>query len=285
MKPCKSINCFYDPEFRVDVTEQIRRVADGGFLHLDMNFWDWSHDVRSPFMQDDWREWILRIDDQAKRCGVCFTQAHAHVYNFYDFDRDSVHERQILRSIEGAGMLRIPWIVLHLSGKQAIDADEEGRKAYFSDNIAYIRDKCEYALRYNVGIAIENMSNPSRSATTAEDLVQVIDGVQMPNIGACWDTGHAHIAKQDQYTSLCTLGYRLHALHIADNHGVTDEHTIPFVGSVDWHSVVKALREIRYPGDFTYEAHMFVRNLPEPCKNAGLQLMVRMGEYFCSLAE
>ena len=115
VKPCTSINIFYDNQFVVDVTEQIRRVADGGFMHLDMNFWDWSHDPKSPFMQDDWRDWVKRIDAEAKRCGVQFTQAHAHVYNFYEENGDSVHERQILRSIEGAGMLGVPWIVLHPS--------------------------------------------------------------------------------------------------------------------------------------------------------------------------
>lgn len=283
MKPCKSINCFYDPEFRDDVTEQIRRVADGGFMHLDMNFWDWSHDPRSPFMQDDWREWVKRIACEAERCRVTFTQAHAHVYNFYQFDRDSVHERQILRSIEGAGMLNIPWIVLHLSGKPGYAETEEGRAEYFADNVAYIRDKCEYALKYNVGIAIENMR--LNNASTAEDLAKIIDAVNMPNIGACWDTGHGHIAGQDQYSSIRTLGHRLHALHIADNHGETDEHTVPFIGNIDWYAVVKALKEINYPGDFTYEGHTLVRNLPEPCKNAGLRLMVSIGEYLCSLAE
>ena len=108
MRPCKSINVFFDPEFRADVTEQMRRVADAGFTHLDMNFWDWSHDPRSPFMQDDWQKWVDRIGENAARFGVRFTQSHAHVYNFYESDEESIHERQIRRSIIGAGMLSIP---------------------------------------------------------------------------------------------------------------------------------------------------------------------------------
>lgn len=284
MRPCKSINCFFDAEFKSDVTEQIRRTSDGGFMHLDMNFWDWSHDPRSPFMQDGWREWVGTIAEAAAKCGVVFTQAHAHVYDFYVHPRDSVHERQVLRSIEGAGMLGIPWIVMHLSGRPGCFLTEVGREEFFRDNIAYIREKCEYAAEFGVGIAIENMSDASKNAATAADLVRIIDAVALPNAGACWDTGHANLAKQDQAGSIRTLGPRLHALHIADNRGEKDDHTVPYIGNIDWLPLVKALGETGYTGDLTFEAHSLVRSLPEPCKNAGLQLMYRIGEYLCGAA-
>ena len=103
MQVCTSINLFYDNTFTVPVEEQMRRVVDGGFRHLDMNFWDWSHDPASPFRQDNWRTWVDGIANKAVQLGVKFTQAHADVYNFYTGDT-SRHE-MYLRSIEGCAML------------------------------------------------------------------------------------------------------------------------------------------------------------------------------------
>ena len=67
MQPCKSINCFFDYEFRMPVEVQMQRVYDGGFRHLDMNFWDWSHDPASPFRADNWKDWMRGIAEAAAR--------------------------------------------------------------------------------------------------------------------------------------------------------------------------------------------------------------------------
>ncbi len=75
MKACTSINVFFDSEFQASVQEQMRRAADGGFRHVDMNFWDWSHSEKSPFKQPDWRRWVEGIGAAARRmeCSMsCF---------------------------------------------------------------------------------------------------------------------------------------------------------------------------------------------------------------------
>ena len=56
MKPCTSINVLFDPTFRIPVEEQIQRVYDAGFRHMDMNFCDWAVFEQSPFRQDDWEK-------------------------------------------------------------------------------------------------------------------------------------------------------------------------------------------------------------------------------------
>ena len=36
MRPCESLNVFFDPDFRVDVCTQLQRVVDGGWAeYLD----------------------------------------------------------------------------------------------------------------------------------------------------------------------------------------------------------------------------------------------------------
>ena len=53
------------------------------------------------------------------------------------------------------------------------------------------------------------------------------------------------------------IGKRLRALHINDNRGEKDDHLLPYLGYVEWEPVLRALKEIGYAGDFTYEIHNF----------------------------
>ena len=280
MEPCASINAFYDATFKVSVETQMQRMVDGGFRHLDMNFWDWSHDEASPFEKPDWRDWVKGIGEAAQRMGVVFTQAHAHVYNIYAQDTDAPHEEQIRRSIEGAGMLNIPWIVLHPSQRPDYELPGSHEKM-IAENAEYFRRHAERAAKWGVGLALENMRIPKNGLDTAEKLCELIDRVDMPNVGACWDMGHANLAGVDQAASLRFIGKRLHAVHIADNDGRTDLYTIPYNGTIEWAPIIAVLKEIGYDGDFTFEAHNFVRHMPESCKAAAVRLMYEIGRNAC----
>lgn len=50
-----------------------------------------------------------------------------------------------------------------------------------------------------------------------------------------------------------------------------DQHLLPYQGTINWNEVMAALREVGYPGDFTYEAHNSVRTLPDGMRDAALQ--------------
>lgn len=55
---------------------------------------------------------------------------------------------------------------------------------------------------------------------------------------------------------------RLQALHIHDNCFDKDIHTLPFLGKIPFPDVMKALHNIDYKGDLTFEADNFIKNLP-----------------------
>lgn len=282
MKPCGSINVYFDANYRVPVEVQMQRVHDAGFRRLDMNFWDWSNDdwseaSLSPFTSDSWREWVGHIADAAVLMGVKFTQAHADVYNFYQEGFDSPHEERIRRSIEGAGMLGVPWIVLHPSQRPDYE-QPESEERMLAENAEYFRRHAERAAKWNVGLALENMSRPRGGLTSAKQLLRLVELIDMPNVGICWDTGHANLSGQNQPESIVQMRGKLHALHIADNFGEKDDHMAPYFGTVDWPPIIEALRASEYDGDFTFEAHMLVRRVPEPVKPEALKLMYRIGE-------
>ena len=89
-----------------------------------------------------------------------------------------------------------------------------------------------------------------------DELIELVDSYNDPMVAVCWDTGHANGMKFDQARAIRTIGKRLKNLHINDNHNCNrDEHLLPFMGTVDWPAVMKALADIDYEGDLTLEVH------------------------------
>jgi hypothetical protein len=78
-----------------------------------------------------------------------------------------------------------------------------------------------------------------------------------------------------------TIGARMvdGCTHFHDNFGEGDIHTLPFYGKVDWESVMKALADIGYQGDLSYEALNFIKDLPRELCPAGLTFMAEVGRY------
>jgi sugar phosphate isomerase/epimerase len=74
-------------------------------------------------------------------------------------------------------------------------------------------------------------------------------------------------------------------VHIADNKGEFDEHILPYQGTIQWEPIMKALKEIDYKGDFTYEVHEFGNPLPKELRMKALKYACDTGRYLISLYE
>jgi sugar phosphate isomerase/epimerase len=70
-------------------------------------------------------------------------------------------------------------------------------------------------------------------------------------------------------------------MHVHDNHGVTDEHILPMMGTIEWRSIMQALREINYTGDFVYESAQPTKHLPEDdiLRKEMIRYSVTLGNY------
>ena len=79
------------------------------------------------------------------------------------------------------------------------------------------------------------------------------------------------------------IGEEPHALVGMD--GQSDQHLLPFHGTIAWGPLMEALREIGYEGDFTFEAHNSIRILPDDLRDAALALALRIGEYLLRLQQ
>ncbi len=271
-----------------NIEQQLTRIVQAGFHHIDINFGDWSGDSspfpNSPFVQDNWEDWVLRIKQFGQENGVTYVQGHAPIYQtFQEGERSQFLYQMSQRSVKAAAMLGIPWLVFH-AGTFPGTFDQSHREALKEKNLRWFAPFVQLAEEHSTGIAIENMADQFGQyeggifAANTEDLIDLVDRFHSPAVGICWDTGHAHIQGVSQPDMLRLIGNRLKALHIQDGNGKTDQHTAPFYGTIDWPPILQALRDIAFSGAFTFEAHMLIRVVPDSCKDAALQLLYHIGQ-------
>jgi sugar phosphate isomerase/epimerase len=101
-----------------------------------------------------------------------------------------------------------------------------------------------------VKVALEVMGN---NLSTAPDLVDMLErSFEDANLGICMDVGHAHILG-DTADAIETTSEFLVTTHIHDNRRHSDDHLVPFQGSIDWAAAIMAFEKIGYDGVLMYE--------------------------------
>lgn len=99
-----------------------------------------------------------------------------------------------------------------------------------------------------VQIALEVIPNElSRAGSIVHFIEEDFDGV-----GICLDVGHAHI-DGDVIDAIETVSEYLIATHLHDNAGRSDDHLLPFQGTIDWAGALLAVQKIGYDGPFMLE--------------------------------
>lgn len=278
-----NINC------SISRLEATRLCAEAGFQVLDMNYWD----LQPEMLEKSWSEeeaWAKEIRACADHYGVRFNQIHGPVHGktftnlARGFTLDSyMHIAE--RSLRSAAILGASWAVFHPT-----DISMNGTETYeevLDTNLNFYRRLLPVIEETGIGIALENgcyvKEGFNRFFTVAEELAQLVDALDHPLIGACWDTGHAHVQKVDQAAAISVLGNRLKTTHIHDNDGSYDHHLLPYQGTINWDELVGALKENQYGGDFTYEAHNGLNKFPDGIQGAGLKFALELGKYVISL--
>ncbi len=192
-----------------------------------------------------------------------------------------------LRSIEVASILGYKIIVIH-----------PGAFLNAKENKTHIYDKLlPFAKKVGVTIAIENMFKWKKgfeeietvpaACGTAKDFVEHIDLINHTKFTACLDIGHAEMVNCEGAVKMIkALGHdRLGALHVQDNDLFHDNHTLPFLGKINWNDVTKALKEIKYKGNFTFENSAFLEGFPDVLIPQALKLVEQTGRYLIELIE
>ena len=282
--------------------KSIEIIAKAGFDAVDLSLCSMG-EKNNIFCSNDYLDYAAKLLKLAKKYGVYFNQAHAFFGT--SSSTPSINElayNNVVRGIEIAGVIGAKVIIVHPNQHLPYN---EGNNAEIlkQKNYEFYKSLLPIAEKNNVTIAIENMWQYNKgtkdiidsTCSRGPEFCEYVDMIESPYITACLDLGHCPLVGQKTENMIRTLGhYRLGALHVHDNDGISDLHVeprSPYGNCIDWEEVCKALAEIDYKGDFTFEAQKIFVNTNEETVGAvaknlhdiGRQLIGRIEYYKAEL--
>lgn len=267
----------------------LRWICEAGFDAVDYSMFH---------MKDD--DCILNSSDYEKRVaelkkivdgyGKFFNQAHAP-FPSYRVNDDEYNKKifpRIARSIEIAGMLGVKNIVVHPTdfGK----GSEENLKL----NAEYYNRLQPYCKETGVKIAVENMFGRDKLrgyicpniCSLGNEFNKMMDMLDPEYFTVCIDIGHAGLVGTTAPELIREIGHdRLGCLHVHDNNYKEDKHLPPYFCNLDWEEITQALADVKYKGDFTFEADNLFRRYPEELMPEAYRLLHSIGRDLISRIE
>jgi sugar phosphate isomerase/epimerase len=162
------------------------------------------------------------------------------------------------RALHIARRIAVPVLVTHLGIPRAQPREPE---VGAQDTRAAARRSVEELMRLaqplGVRVAIEVLPNELSRAGSLVHFVEndlTRDDLGDADAGICLDFGHAHL-DGDLVDAIETVSEHLIATHVHDNAGRSDDHLLPFDGTIDWPAALTAVQKIGYDGPFMLEVN------------------------------
>ncbi|MFZ0037969.1 MAG: sugar phosphate isomerase/epimerase family protein [Candidatus Acidiferrales bacterium] len=230
----------------------IGEAAGAGIKSVEV-FCDHSHfNYRSPQSIRDLGDWLSAH-------GVTLHSLHSPTERESSAGRDSGSpisicdpERtrrldavdEVKRAVDVAERLPFRYLVQHMGhGRQS--ADPRKLDAAFNS----LEHLVIFAKQRGVTIALENTPSEMGSPETLQTLIRE---THLKDLRFCFDFGHAHI-EEGVAKSFEIMSDRIVTTHIHDNHGDTDEHLLPFDGTIDWDAALRLVAAAPNPLPFVIE--------------------------------
>lgn len=250
-------------------------MKDAGFTGVDFAIHG-MNDFEEVVMDANAPSHAEKIRRLAEDTGLSVIASHApHKFKAgMAMDETEMEFCRIVRSIEFAGWLGAPLIVVHalrlLPEERPEDLREEQDKT-LALNLTWYRTLEPFAKKAGIKIAVENL--PARGPDKAycprllgdaRSFMEILDLLDPERFTGCFDVGHANLTMKDPASFIREAGQYIHHLHLHDNDGHRDLHLMPAFGklegsgskntfSVPWNEVVRALSDVGYDGPFNYE--------------------------------
>jgi sugar phosphate isomerase/epimerase len=165
---------------------------------------------------------------------------------------DSMARREAIdetvASIGAARDLGCSIVVLHLGlpqGQSIPPGDNDARALSRS-----LEPIAEASAAAGVRLALEVIPNELASP---EALLDWLEGdLELGDAAVCLDVGHAHLAGGAVEAAEILSGHVI-TTHVHDNAGRSDDHLVPFGGTIDWPGTMMALFKIGYTGPLILE--------------------------------
>lgn len=290
-----------------DLENSYRMIKEAGFDCVDFGFDEYlscgvvqsgsAEELGSLFdrpVEEIFRDFSPHVS-LAEKYGITFEQMHAP-FPMVQPGKEEVNEKMFRiteNTIALCGRMGGKYIVVHPITLTYGGSAEEERAV----NLAMYKRLLPAAKKSGVMICLENMFVDYRSHLLegcCSDFSQAAAWIDELNayageecFGFCFDVGHANILGRNLYQSVLTLGKRLKILHIHDNDGVSDLHTMPYTFmrgwndlSTDWQGFLRGLKQIGYAGVLNFETFRCMQGFPRELHPAVLRLLAETGSYF-----
>lgn len=269
-------------EERFGTLAAVRMLCESGFEGIDYCM---CSGLDKPVYSDAWRSAIKEAINIASSFGVGFSQTHGPIPS-YQLNDTVARERFLcaaFRAVEATAELGAPHVVFHPM-RVARGTHEEQLEI----NLGEYMPAVEFAGKCGVKVAFENMCGfkinehgepVGHVCKSPEELAKYIDAFGKGVI-ACLDTGHAVLSSYEPCEFVRILGARLGALHVHDNGGTADDHSLPYSMSIKFEPFLCALHDIGYTADMTFECNYFLRNtVPNELCAPALRYMAAVADY------
>lgn len=215
--------------YELPIKERYQLIKEAGFEGVLL--W-WSE----HFGRNDYR----KGPQLAREAGLFIENIHSPIHNQDNLWLDNLDGEAAvdgyLQCVADCAEFEIPSMVLHLP------SDDYPYNTLGLDRINRITEKAE---QLGVKIALENLQNIS-------NLSNILDQVDSPHIGFCYDCCH-HINYNQDKDLLSMYGSRLMAIHLHDNGGSRGQHQLPFDGRINWTTTMRKIADTGYKGAIALE--------------------------------
>jgi len=163
--------------------------------------------------------------------------------------------RRLEKSIFYAGQLNCRLWLFHPGSQTGVSHFYPGQD--WQLNLDAVRTLLKIARKEGVEIAIENVPEPYPFVIKdVQDFSRFYDELD-DDIGLVLDVAHANLNRQIQ-EFIRQFPKKIVHIHVSDNDGVYDSHLAIGYGTIDWESVAKEIKKVKYSNIIMLESIEYV---------------------------
>ena len=237
--------------------DHLLEIAAHGFETIEVFATRTHFDYHNPSAVADLQQWMAEA-------GLTLHGIHAPVMNAYeggrwigplslassDADARAHAVAEAEHALHMARRIPVKVLVTHLGLPRTATqgAASDGRAAARRS----IEELQRVAEPLGVQITVEVIPNELSRAGSLVHFVEDDVGLDESPVGICLDFGHAHM-DGDLVDAIETVSEHFVTTHVHDNRGRTDDHLVPFEGTIDWPAALTTIQKVGYEGPLIFE--------------------------------
>lgn len=223
-----------------NISEGIKRLAKYGYDGVDI--------VGEPQNYDIDEICRLLEENKIEASSICaiFTKERDFVSSNPQIRRQAIDYMK--SCVDFAAAIGAKSISTQVTANMKIDAEATAEQEW-KWAVEGLKEAGEYAKTKNIRLTLEAWNRyETYLITRLDQALQMVNEVDLENVGVMGDTFHMNIEETDMAEALRKVGKKLYYLHIADSN-----RAAPGRGHIDFEEIAQALKDIEYDGWISME--------------------------------